>query len=274
MAQTLSATQFTAQPAHQLELKPLPLWRALLYFGLPALGFRLAFYNLLPFLLGLGLTPFRAFVVTVTVPTAILLALALGFFKAEGNPITWAALTDRLRLKWLTGRDWLWLIGGLAVAFLVGGLLRPTASVLIAAFPALNPPAFFPAVLNPNMTLSAQIFADYIAEPVRGNWQLIVLQVVVLFFNIVGEEFWWRGIILPRQQLVHGRFTWLVHGVFWTLFHVPFYPWQLFALMPVCLVLAFVCQKTGNNTTGLVMHAVYNGTSLILITLAVIGVIA
>jgi membrane protease YdiL (CAAX protease family) len=274
MAHTLSAVQLAAQPSHQLALKPLPLWQALLYFGLPALGFRLAFYNGLPILLSLGLTPFRAFAVTVIVPTAILFALALGFFKWEGHSLTWAALAERFRLRRLTGRDWLWTIGGLVVAFMGSGLLAFTAPALIVAFPALNPPAFFPAVLNPNTTLSAQAFTDYIAEPVRGNWGLVLLQFVMLFFNIFGEEFWWRGLILPRQERVHGRFAWLVHGLLWTLFHVPFYPWQLFALMPVCLTLAFVCQKTGNTITGIIMHYVYNGISFVLVLLAVSGLIA
>jgi hypothetical protein len=48
----------------------------------------------------------------------------------------------------------------------------------------------------------------------------------------------------------------------------------LFALMPVCLTLAFVCQKTGNTITGIIMHYVYNGISFVLVLLAVSGLIA
>jgi len=33
--------------------------------------------------------------------------------------------------------------------------------------------------------------------PPLSGW----MNVIVLFFNIVGEELWWRGYILPRQEL-------------------------------------------------------------------------
>ena len=35
----------------------------------------------------------------------------------------------------------------------------------------------------------------------QGRWELVFLFLLVLFFNVVGEELWWRGVILPRQEL-------------------------------------------------------------------------
>jgi hypothetical protein len=31
--------------------------------------------------------------------------------------------------------------------------------------------------------------------------------------NIVGEEFVWRGVVLPRQEVAFGGRAWLVNGV-------------------------------------------------------------
>jgi membrane protease YdiL (CAAX protease family) len=98
---------------------------------------------------------------------------------------------------------------------------------------------------------------------------LLYLGIWVL--NILGEELWWRGYVLPRQELVHGRRTWIVHGVLWTLFHVPFW-WNLIALLPSTLSLAFVTSRLRNTTPGIVAHLVLNGLGMVGIVLGVLGV--
>jgi membrane protease YdiL (CAAX protease family) len=159
------------------------------------------------------------------------------------------------------------------VGWLGTGALSVTALALIAAFPALAPPSFFPALLDPRTAMSGAAFAAFIGEPLTGNWSVPLLYFVMLFFNIFGEELWWRGIILPRQALAHGRWTWLVHGVLWTLFHVPFYPWQILALLPTCLALAWVCHRQQNTTPGIVMHWLFNGLPLLLALVAAAGLL-
>ena len=47
----------------------------------------------------------------------------------------------------------------------------------------------------------------------RGNWLVLFVSFVLLIVNVVGEGFWWRGVILPRQSLAFGRWTWVIHGV-------------------------------------------------------------
>jgi membrane protease YdiL (CAAX protease family) len=269
-------TSLTAAPidrAGPAGLRPLPLWPGLLYFALPALMFRLLLYAGLERLPALGLSSFHATVVAVSVPCAILLVLAVAAFKAEGHPLTWPALAARLRLRPMRLRD----LGVTVAAFVVGwlgtGILGFTALAIINAFPALAPPAFFPALLDPRTAMSGAAFTAFIGEPLTGNWSVPLLYFVMLFFNIFGEELWWRGIILPRQALVHGRWTWLVHGVLWTLFHVPFYPWQAFALLPTCLALAWVCHRQQNTTPGIIMHWLFNGAPLLLALVAAAGLL-
>jgi membrane protease YdiL (CAAX protease family) len=79
--------------------------------------------------------------------------------------------------------------------------------------------------------------------------------------NIFGEELWWRGYILPRQELQLGRYTWLVHGILWAWFHV-FKWWTIPALMIVCLVAPFVAQKTKNTYPGIISHLIVNGLGI------------
>jgi membrane protease YdiL (CAAX protease family) len=99
---------------------------------------------------------------------------------------------------------------------------------------------------------------------------MALVYLAILVLNIVGEEFWWRGYVLPRQELVHGRWTWLVHGVLWTLFHAPFW-WNLVLLLPSTLSLSFVTSRLRNTTPGLIAHFVMNGLGYVMILLGILS---
>ena len=85
---------------------------------------------------------------------------------------------------------------------------------------------------------------------------------VVLCFNIYGEEFWWRGYILPRQELAHGKWTWLIHGILWAAFH-SFWKWDALSILPGALLLSYVCSRLKNTTPAIIFHWVNNGLTLV-----------
>lgn len=264
-------SKHTVHPSTGSSLRPLPIWLALLFFGLPALIFRLAIYWGMPNMMEAGLTQYQAFIVSFTAPSAILFALAFGFAQQEGGGMSWHDLRARFRLHRMTRQDWLWTVGGFLFAFLAGGMLAGAARQLIAAFPAIAPPAFFPPILDPRVTLSTAVFTDFVGASLVGNWGVFILYAVALFFNIFGEELWWRGLILPRQELAHGRRAWGIHGLLWLLFHVPFYPWAAVSLLPICLTIAYVSQRRQNTTPAIIMHWLYNGLPLLLVLGMVLG---
>lgn len=268
-----AAVQETTGKSLPISLHPMPLWQSLLYFGLPALLFRLSIYNGTPALIALGMSPFYANVVTFTVPAAILFALALGFCKRDGYAGSWAELKARLRLVRMTGRDWLWAIVALLLTFLsIGAIQQFTALPLIKAIPAIAPPAFFPPWNQPGVAFDVALYSSYIGEPLKGNWGVALLVLVMFFFNIFGEELWWRGYILPRQERAQGRWAWLVNGLLWLLWHVAFYPWQIFALLPICLAVPFVAQRRQNTWTAIIIH-LQNGVFQLLVLAMVLGLL-
>jgi membrane protease YdiL (CAAX protease family) len=269
---TDTSIQDAQQQGTSINIRPMPLWQALLYFGLPALLFRASIYNGTPALMRLGLPPFEANVVSFAAPAAILFALAFGFYKGDGYSFAWSDMRTRFRLLPMTGRDWLWAIGGLFVTFLSIGALSFTSTLLIAALPPLAPPDFFPPWQRPGTAFDVALFTDFIGAPLKGNWGVAALFVVMLFFNIFGEELWWRGYILPRQEKVHGRWTWAIHGLLWLLWHLAFYPWQAFALLPICLIVPYIAQRRQNTWPAIIIH-LQNGMVLLLILAMVLGVI-
>lgn len=108
-----------------------------------------------------------------------------------------------------------------------------------------------------------------------GQWYLIpVIFLYVLFFSVAGEEFGWRGFLLPRLQKRYSALSAsLVIGLFWGFWHLPLFliqgdfhehiPFLLFILQDVAL--AVILTWIHNNTRGSLLlvhlfHAASNAT--------------
>ena len=239
-------------------LKPLPFWGSLIAFGAPALLMVFSYHVFMPWLRGLGLAATESFMVAHIAPMAILLAVSLHVFhNVEGRPLTWAAFGQRFRYPRLTLKVVLLGLGTFLILNIAYGAFSQLGAAL--ADQGLAPPAG-----------TVTSVADVLGADVQGRWEIVFLFLLVLAFNVVGEELWWRGIILPRQELVHGRWTWVVHGLLWTGFHA-FKWWDLVGLLPVCLVIAYISQRTKNNWPALIAHGLFNGLALYLVLAAVLG---
>jgi membrane protease YdiL (CAAX protease family) len=242
----------------QKELRPLPFWGSLIAFGAPALLMVFSYHVFMPWLRGMGLAAAESFVVAHIAPMAVMLAVALAtFHRLEGRPLTWAAFSERFRYPRLTFRVALLGLG----AFVLLNIAYGAFSQLDAELTGLG--------LAPAAEAITSV-ADVLGVEVQGRWEILLLFVLVLAFNVVGEELWWRGIILPRQELRHGRWTWVVHGLLWTAFHA-FKWWDLVGLLPVCLVIAYISQRTRNHWPALIAHGLFNGLALYLVLAAVLG---
>jgi membrane protease YdiL (CAAX protease family) len=245
-------------------------WRlSLLYFGLPALLLVGGFHAVMPWLLGQGIAPFYAYFWGITPALALLLVASLVALRQEGYPLHWTAVAKRFRLHRMNGRAWLWTLVAFVGMMAGFGLIAPLEYWLVDAG-ALVVPAWLPPFLDPRLGAPGLDALDAAFGGLAGNWTALFAMVVLLFFNIVGEEFWWRGVILPRQEVAFGRRAWLVHGFLWAVFHV-FKWWNVLALIPVTLILSYVVVRLRNTTVGLVLHFLFNGLILIPLTIAVMG---
>jgi membrane protease YdiL (CAAX protease family) len=102
---------------------------------------------------------------------------------------------------------------------------------------------------------------DFMGVPLQGAWWvLIYYAVVILVCDIGGEELWWRGYVLPRQELAFGRITWVVHGISWSLFHLFMQPslWDTIRMAITGVILSFVAQRTKSTWPGIVGHSFGN----------------
>jgi membrane protease YdiL (CAAX protease family) len=163
--------------------------------------------------------------------------LAIFLTKKEIGSKSWSEVFERMRVKKLTPRDWGWTVSTF--------LILCVASFLIAK------------VLMPQLGIDATPFF-FKNMPLDSNhmWILYVWP-VFFFFNIFGEEFLWRGYIQPRQELLHKKLTWFVHGIFWAAWHLPMGLDLIFASLPIFFILPAVVELRQNTTIAIVVHAVF-----------------
>lgn len=192
------------------DIKPLPLGPAALFFAIPSLVILIAYHWGINAMARLGVNDFAAYMLATMIPLAAVLIAALVAYRLEGHPLTWPALANRFRLRRMTGKDWLWAIGGFLFT-LIGFPLWELSRTLISRWSIP-----LPAALSPALSPALQTVSDYrevMGPGAIGNWGFVGLIVGVLFFNVIGEELYFRGYILPRQELAHGRRAWMIHFV-------------------------------------------------------------
>lgn len=172
--------------------------------------------------------------------------------KSEGFKLTQKSTwIERLRFRKITGKDILWGLSGLVLVGILSGFTMKGLELFLGKFD--HSPAFMSF------------------EPLtKGRFWLLSVWFPYWVLNIFGEEFFWRGVMLPRQEVAFGDYAWLIHGFGWGLFHIAF-GWQLLiTLIPLIFIQSYIVQKTKNSWIGVIMHGGLNGPSFIAICFGLI----
>jgi membrane protease YdiL (CAAX protease family) len=82
------------------------------------------------------------------------------------------------------------------------------------------------------------------------------LYVVNAIFNtILGEEFLFRGVLLPKMEGVFGRWSWVANGVLHGLYHVH-QPWGILGNVISCALLyAFPSWRFRSTWMAIIVHS-------------------
>jgi len=214
---------------------------------------------------------------------------ALAGAAIDLRSVSWKDLRQRLRLSVPESVAWLW--AAALSGFMYGGNWADLAAVGVSWFalwkektnkkwmfvtpvitvfvkrnatllqPSLQSLRFF----HPS-TFYSEFFShfgprDFMGLSLQGAWWIpVYYAVVMLVCNIGGEELWWRGYVLPRQELAFGRSAWVVHGIFWSIFHLFIQPtlWDTFRMAITGVALSFVAQRTKSTWPGIVGHSFGN----------------
>ena len=246
----------------QKQLKPIAFTTSLVIFLGAALLFLINERLIIPYLAEMNISKLILLLVYIS-PFSLFFVVAFYGYKREGRPWTWKSITSRFNYKPIKRKMWLWSVLFTALYVLSYAIVTSLASPIIKRIHDIFPASEVITSLMDN----GETFAGF---QVQGNWFLVGLYLLIFFFNVVGEEVLWRGYLWPRQELTHGKYTWIVHGLLWTAFHL-FAPYNVIQLLPGALLMSYIVQRYQNNTFFFISHATLNGIPLILLILHIIG---
>lgn len=233
--------------ATPIAVSPLPIWGSLILFGVPTLLMwlttRYGIPALRPHLTGPDI--FCWFVVGGSVFFCLFVAAFVAFWIEQGK-ITLIGFADRFRLSSINTGDVAWSLGALVVCGLLSAGIAGVWKLAAQTWSLLPEPSLTPSFIQ--------------VEPfAQDRLSVLLAWLPLFFFNITGEELWWRGYILPRQEQEHHSMAWLVHGCGLTLFHLPLGIDLSIILLPFLFGLPYVVQRRKSLWTGFIVHGILNG---------------
>jgi membrane protease YdiL (CAAX protease family) len=207
---------------------------------------------------------------------------------------TWAPAVANILTRLLTGEGWKEM--GLRPHFRQGWLYWLIAWVLPALMTISGAVIFFivfPMYFDPGLTRVQQILFRIPSLASFSPWAAVVIitlagvliSPLVLSLATLGEEFGWRGYLLPKL-LLGWRKAMLLMGVIWGVWHYPVifmgyeygfnypgYPWLgqlLFIWITFCsgVFLAWLTLRAGSIWPAVISYAAINGTSSLAVLVA------
>jgi membrane protease YdiL (CAAX protease family) len=192
-------------------------------------------------------------------------------YREEGD-LRWTTVRRRLRLN--TPRDphtgaprrklWLWAIPLVILIAVWGFKVGPELSKLwISLFPLLSEPSSF--------ALGTALASPAGKAHFVGAWGVLALFAVNAVFNILGEEFLFRGVLLPKMNAVFGRWDWLANGVLFGLYHLH-QPWGILGSIGTgTFFYALPAKRFRSTWMSMIVHSVQSVYFLFLIFGLVLG---
>lgn len=249
-------------------LRSLPLWQSLLFFGIPGAIMYFGFYVGGPYFAERG-NVFIGTALPLTGTCALIFIIALVLFRLEGNEMTWPSFQERFRLHAPKKKDWIWIIGVFFAIQILEAILV-FSGISLKAIPFFRVPDFVPFPINPDKGTTIPP-TEFLGVVLKGAWWMIPYWFVHLFFNIFGEEFMWRGYILPRQELSYGKWTWIINGLLWGFLFHAFMKWNFIGMLPEILLTPWIAQKTKSTWASIFTHGIGNLIILGVILPGIIG---
>jgi hypothetical protein len=183
------------------------------------------------------------------------LVVALVILRREGCKLTWNGLRDRINLRWPNSwNKWLIILGVIVVCYFVGDWLSFTPQWVASFMPV---PTWIP-FNNPSQAINS-LKDGYPDVNFIGNWWFVFYRWVILGFicNMVGEELYYRGMLMPKMKGVFGRWYWVANGFLFTLKHFYFY-WNIVSIFPYDFGFAFIAGPIGSLPIAILSHWLSN----------------
>ena len=179
--------------------------------------------------------------------------LAVFVLRREGQRFSWSALKSRLNLRWGGWKAWGLFILIFLVAFALTFPLMTISKLTAAAAP---PPEWFPASQNPLKSVNG-IEDALPGMTLKGNYIFLLLFLFTGLLNIVGEDTYYRGVLIPKLGGLFGKYAWLAGGILFALKHVYVW-WRVLEVVPLGIAGAFLFGPMGCLPFAMLAHFLGN----------------
>jgi len=224
-------------------IMPISIWKSILIFLFPTIGIIIAWKIGIPFFKSIGFPKNVAYMVSMTfVLLPLLVASMIGFIK-EGNKFSFKGIAIRFRIKPLSKNDFIWLIIGFLIILVFSGIMQFGIEYICNSFGIKYE------------TIPPELGFRIIP---KNEWWIFLIHTFYFLSNILGEEFLYRGYILPRQEIKHGRSAWIINGTLWTMTHIGT-GLSIVTMIPLLFVVPFIVQKQKNTLVGIILHGLIAG---------------
>ncbi len=187
----------------------------------------------------------------------------------ELGTLRWSAIRQRTWLQ--TPRDpktdqpnpklYWWLLPVLLFYAVVElGLANYLEALMAWLFPALQPAQYMDQ--------------SQLATPeLQGQWWLLGVALVSILFNyFLGEEFLFRGVLLPKMQGVFGKYDWVANAVLFSFYHLHRI-WTLPTQLVGNLAYSWPARRFRSNWMAIIVHGVEGLLVLVMVLAVILGLV-
>lgn len=197
-------------------------------------------------------------------------ALALLFVYYEKGNLRWSTIRQRL---WLNapqdpktgefkGRLWLWLIPIIILLAASESAIAPMLNQLwVLIFPSFAEPSSF--------AFATLLGSAEVQEELVGAWWFLALFLLMGTFNILGEEFLLRGVLLPKMAGTFGKWDWVANGILMGAYHWH-QPWMIpGGILAGVFCFAFPAKRFRSVWMSLIPHSI----QIVIFTFLILGIV-
>jgi membrane protease YdiL (CAAX protease family) len=192
--------------------------------------------------------------------------LSIIILKNDGYTISWPSIKKRLWFQTpqdpKTGKanNWLFLW---VIPFI---LLNAIVSSGIG-FPDLDRIAG-PLIKNiPQYDLSKLASSEF-----KGEWWILGVFILTMVFNyFLGEEFLYRGILLPKMNGVFGKWDWFANGVLFGFYHLHKPQVIISTALVFGFIFAFPAKRFQSTWMAVIIHGLEGLLGLVIVLKVVLG---
>ena len=249
--------------------KQYTLKKILIIWALSALPMAILAFVVTPILIPIiDLPPAIVYWMAIIVGLMWQFVLSILILKSEGHDISRSTIQKRMRYQKpqnpKTGKSSNWLFLWVIPFIALSALLQ---SGVIVGFPDLD------SVVVPYIQHLPQYDLSGLATPeYKGAWWILGLFLITMIFNyFLGEEFVYRGILLPKMNGVFGKWDWLANGVLFGFYHLHKPQIVISTALLFGFIFGFPAKYFQSNWMAVIIHGMEGLLGLILVLGVILG---